>query len=235
MKIYAKQVSPEYQESPLFLGDEFFPDNIAVFGNRDYKERCPDFINKVWEVLRQGELADVLENVKEWADWYKNATEATNDYLPPEHGGRYSTNAIHALKNYVIDFSSCPCSREYEILRKVLSIVTGKKWDHRMISGCCQSDWNYIFYPVDKWTREQIGVFETEYFNTGTEWIVHDEDTDPESPEEISGFSIYCVSWNTEGIKKEIAGAVPDGDPADVVLYEFAGYSRTAVYREVEA
>lgn len=54
-------------------------------------------------------------------------------------------------------------------------------------------------------------------------------------PEEISGFSIYCVSWNTEGIKKEIAGAVPDGDPADVVLYEFAGYSRTAVYREVEA
>ena len=31
MKIYAKQVSPEYQESPLFLGDEFFPDNIAVY------------------------------------------------------------------------------------------------------------------------------------------------------------------------------------------------------------
>ena len=233
MKIYAKQVSPEYQESPLFLGDEFFPDNIAVFGNRDYKEHCPDFINKVWEVLRQGELADVLENVKEWADWYKNATEAINDYLPTEHGGRYSTNAIHALKNYVIDFSSCPCSREYEILCKVLSIVTGKKWDHRMISGCCQSDWNYIFYPVDEWTREQIGIFETEYFNTGTEWIVHDEDTDSESPEEISGSSIYCVSWNTERIKKEIAGAVPDGDPADVVLYEFAGYSRTAVHREV--
>lgn len=177
----------------------------------------------------------MLENVKEWADWYKNATEAINDYLPPENGGRYSTNAIHALKNYVIDFSSCPCSREYEILCKVLSIVTGKKWDHRMISGCCQGDWNYIFYPVDEWTREQIEVFETEYFNTGTEWIVHDEDADPESPEEISGFSIYCVSWNTEGIKKEIAGAVPDGDPADVVLYEFAGYSRTAVYREVEA
>ena len=235
MKIYAKQVSPEYQESPLFLGDEFFPDNIAVFGNRDYKEHCPDFINKVWEVLRQGELADVLENVKEWADWYKNATEAINDYLPPEHGGRYSTNAIHALKNYAIDFSSCPCSREYEILCKVLSIVTGKNWDHRMISGCCQSDWNYIFYPVDEWTRERIEVFETEYFNTGTEWIVHDEDTNPESPEEISGFSIYCVSWDTEGIKKEIAGAVPDGDPADVVLYEFAGYSRTAIYREVEA
>ena len=234
MKIYAKQISPDCQESPLFLGDEFFPDNIAVFGNRDYKEHCPDFINNVWEVLRQGELADILEDVKEWADCYKNVTEAINDYLPPEHGKRYSTNAIHALKNYVIDFSSCPHSREYEILCNVLSIVTGKKWDYQTIRGCCQGDWNYIFYPADEWTKEQIEVFETEYFNTGTEWIVHDENTDPESPEEISGFSIYCVSWNKEGIRKEIAEAVTDGDPANVILYEFVGYSQTAVYKEVE-
>lgn len=42
MKIYAKQVPPEYQESPLFLGDEFFPDDIAVCGNRDYMEHCPE-------------------------------------------------------------------------------------------------------------------------------------------------------------------------------------------------
>lgn len=232
MKIYAKQISPECQGSPLFLGDEFFPDNIAVFGNRDYIEHCPDYINTVWEVLRQGELADVLENVKERADWYKNATEAITDYLPPEHGKRYSTNAIHALKNYVIDFSSCPISREYEILCNVLSIVTGKKWDYQTIRGCNQSDWNYIFYPVDEWTKDKIEVFETEYFNTGTEWIVHDESTDPESPEEISGFSIYCVSCNKEGIKNEIAEAV-DGDPADVILYAFDGWRRTAQYTEI--
>lgn len=234
MKVYAKQVPPEYQESPLFLGDEFFPDNIAVFGNRDYKEHCPDFINKVREVLRQGELADVLENIKEWADWYKNATEAINDYLPPEHGGRYSTNAIHALKNYVIDFSSCSCSCEYEILCKVLSIVTGKRWDKRTIRGCCQSDWNYIFYPVDEWAREQIEVFEIEYFNTGTEWIVDDGEFDPEndSPLNINGYSVYCTSWSNEGIQKEIADA--EGiDPADVVLYAFEGWSRTEQYKEV--
>lgn len=235
MKAYAKQVAPEYQESPLFLGDEFFPDNIAVFGNRDYKEHCPDFINNVWEVLRQGELADVLENIKEWAEWYKNATKAITDYLPPEHGKRYSTNAIHALKNYVIEFSNCPCSREYEILCKVLSIITGKKWDTRIINGCCQSDWNYIFYPVDEWTKEDIEIFETEYFNTGTEWIVDDGEFDPENdiPSNISGCSVYCTSWNDEGIRKEIADA-KGIDPANVVLYVFEGWSRTAQYKEVE-
>ena len=230
--LYAKQVSPEYQESTLFLGDEFFPDNIAVFGNRDYKEHRPDFINKVWEVLRQGELADVLENVKEWADYYKNTTEAIIDYLPPERGGRYSTNAIHALKNYVIDFSSCPCSREYEILCDVLSIVTGKTWDHQMIRGCCQSDWNYIFYPVDEWTSEQIAVFETEYFNMGTEWIIHDEEEAPESPEDINGYSVYCTSWNDKGIRKEIADAA-GVSPEEVIMYSFDGYKKIPVYKAV--
>lgn len=39
MKIYAKQISPEYQESPLFLGDEFWPEGIILDGNRDYKSR----------------------------------------------------------------------------------------------------------------------------------------------------------------------------------------------------
>lgn len=28
MKIYALQVDPEIQESPLFLDEEFFPENI---------------------------------------------------------------------------------------------------------------------------------------------------------------------------------------------------------------
>ena len=43
MKIYAKQVSPEYQESPLFI-DGCFPDNIILTGNRDYNSHTtPEF------------------------------------------------------------------------------------------------------------------------------------------------------------------------------------------------
>lgn len=127
MKIYARQISPEYQESPLFMGDEFFPDNIAVCGNRDYHSHKPELFENVQNVLEQGELAEILEYPKNWADWYKNATQAITEYLPPTNGKKYSTNAIHALRCLVLDYSCCACSKENEIICKVLSIVDGLK------------------------------------------------------------------------------------------------------------
>ena len=164
MKIYAKQVAPEWQESPLFI-EGCFPDNITVCGNRYYNEHLPKVFEKVQTVLKQGELAEVLEYPKEWADWYKNATEAINDYLPPENGKKYSTNAIHALRCLVLDYSCCACSCENEILCKVLSIVDGRAWDWQIIRGSCQSDWQEVFFPVDEWSKEALADFETQYFN----------------------------------------------------------------------
>ena len=59
MKVYAKQIAPEYQESPLFI-DGCFPNNIAVCGNRDFNTHKPEIFEKVQTVLEQGELAEVL-------------------------------------------------------------------------------------------------------------------------------------------------------------------------------
>lgn len=234
MKVYARQIAPEYQESPLFI-EGCFPDNIAVYGNRDFNSHKPELFEKVQAVLEQGELAEVLEYPKEWAEWYKNATEAINEYLPPENGKKYSTNAIHALRCLVLDYSCCACSRENEILCKVLSIVDGREWDFDTIRGSCQSDWQEVFFPVDEWSKEALRQFETEYFNEGTEWIVDDGEFDPatDSPLNINGYSIYCTSWNEDGIKQEIADA--EGTSSEnVILYAFAGYTRTPQYREVE-
>ena len=116
----------------------------------------------------------------------------------------------------------------------VLSIVTGEEWSCKQIRGCCQPEWNCIFYPVAQWSKEAIEEFEVEYFNTGTEWIVDDGDFDPESdiPENINSCSVYCTAWNEDGIKKQIA----DGeglDMEDIVLYAFEGYAKTPLYREV--
>lgn len=80
--------------------------------------------------------------------------------------------------------------------------------------------------------KKALTMFEIEYFNTGTEWIVHDEEIEPESPEDISGFSMYCTSWNDEGIKQEIAEA-SGGKIEDIILYAFDGYTQTAKYKEV--
>lgn len=231
MKVYAKQVPPEYQESPLFLGDDFFPDDIAVCGNCDYTEHCPEVFERVYNVLSAGELAEVLEDRNGWKDWYKNITEAITEYLPPEKA-KYSTKDIGKLKKLVLQYAECSSREEYSILCAVLSVVTGQEWSCKIIRGCCQSDWNYIYYPVANWSRDALSTFETEYFNTGTEWIVHDGDSLPESPEDINGYSIYCHSWNEDGIAKEIADSA-GGRPEDVRLWAFDGYMQSPKYREV--
>ena len=121
-------------------------------------------------------------------------------------------------------------SEEDQILVDVLSIVTGEEWDYRNIHGCCQSEWNTVYYPVKYWTKESLDAFETMYFNTGSEWIVHEGDTEPTSPEEIDGCAYYCVSWNDEGIKKELAEAA-GGNVEDVVLYKYSGSVSIPTYK----
>ena len=46
MKIYALQVDPEIQESPLFFEEDFFLENINVFGNRYFNAHCMDVFNR---------------------------------------------------------------------------------------------------------------------------------------------------------------------------------------------
>lgn len=135
MKVYAKQVPPEYQESPLFLFNDW-PEDMAICGNRDFDSHCPEVFTRVYKALQDGELCEALS------------------------------------------------------------------------------------------------TFEAEYFNTGTEWIVHDGDSLPESPEDINGYFVYCTSWNEDGIANEIADSA-GGRPEDVKLWAFDGYMQSPKYREV--
>lgn len=171
MKVYAKQVPPEYQESPLFLFNDW-PEDLAICGNRDFDSHCPEVFTRVYKALQDGELCEAL------------------------------------------------------------SVVTGKKWEYSTIRGCCQSDWQEVFYIADNWGREALSTFETEYFNTGTEWIVHDGDSLPESPEDINGYFVYCTSRNEDGIANEIADSA-GGRPEDVKLWAFDGYTQSPKYMEV--
>jgi hypothetical protein len=72
MKLYAKQISPECQESPLFY-DECFPDNIILVGNRDFNAHTTteyDQIVQWYEVL-----CEYYEDIKAGESCYKNVTE----------------------------------------------------------------------------------------------------------------------------------------------------------------
>ena len=237
--IYAMQINPEYQESPLSM-DNFdiesdYP-GIAVFGNRDYKDHIPENIDRVMDVLNDGELADILDSfnrrLKDYnTEVYKNVSEAIADFLQPEHKTRYSTREIHDLNNLVCSYGVYSPGDD-DILLSVLNIVTGKKYQLSTIRGCAQSEWQSVLYPSDVYSDETIEYLEKDYFNTGSEWIIHDEEIIPESAEDISGYSVYCYSWDLDGIADEIMNAAGADDSYDIVLYSYYDgyYERTAVH-----
>lgn len=226
--IYAMQINPEYQESPLSI-DNFdiesaYP-GIAVFGNRDYKDHIPENIERVMDVLNDGELADILDSfnrrLKDYnTEVYKNVSEAIYDFLQPEHKARYSTREIHALNEFVCSYG-INSRDDDEILVSVMGIVTGREWAFSTIRGNCQSEWQSVLYPSDVYSDETIEYLEKDYFNTGSEWIIHDEESIPESAEDISGYSVYCYSWDLDGIADEIMNAVGADDSYDIVLYSY--------------
>ncbi len=216
MKVYARQIKPEYQESPL-MRDEMFPEDIAVCGNRYFKEHLPSVFDRVKTEMDDGTITWYLDNWAECRHEFKNVTELITYYLPPEHKNKYSTRDIGKLKlaisSYYDDEDGALCD--------VLSIVTGKQWDYTCITGCCQSDWNNVYFPVANWSKEALNVFECEYFNTGSEWIIDDGCYNPDEndPDDISGYCVYCTSWDEDGIKQEIANSA-GCNPNDVILYE---------------
>lgn len=105
----------------------------------------------------------------------------------------------------------------------------GREWNHKTIRGNAQGDWNEIYYPVDEWDEKSLDEFETMYFNEGSEWCIHDGNEEPQAPEDIEGYWMYCCSWDEVGIRREIANAcgVPENE---VVMYKYAGELREDVY-----
>lgn len=230
-KIYARQVSPEYQESLLFSGGCGF-ENITVTGNRDFKSHIQPVFERVKDVLDEGSLAEELDYLIEHHKYpQKQFKDLIEEHLPPEKES-YSHNDIQTLSNLVVKYCMAIHDRQYSILCEVLSIVTDAKWSYSCIRGCCQSDWQYVFYDTAMWSEESIACFEKEYFNLGTEWIVHDEENVPECAEDVSGYHIYCYGDSNEEIRKEIAEWC-GCETAEVTLYAYDHSERVDYFKAV--
>lgn len=213
MKIYAKQVPPEYQESPLFM-DECWPENVFAFGNRHYTAHAE----------RLEDIKRALEDISDVCNGY-GYTNNLLDVIPERDDGRAYTRPerqqLARLAQNYMEYGS-GSSDESELLCDVLELITGREYEYTTIRGCCQSDWQDIIYPA-AYGREWLDRFEMEYFNTGTEWSV-----------DVDGCSVgvYTYSWKDDDTRAEIAAAV-GADPDDIILYTFTGWSRTPEYMEV--
>lgn len=221
MKIYAKQVPPEYQESPLYMGD--WPENVFVFGNRHYNDHSGRL-----EDIRRGleNISDIYDDMRNGESWTRNGNLGAAMWyeLPRDDGRGYSRAERLELVKLAQKYCDCSSSKENNVLCAVLELVTGQEYDAATIRGCCQGDWQNIIYPAE-YGREWLEAFEAEYFNTGEQWIV-----DPDG----ENLSVYVTGWSDEQKRAEIADAA-GCDPGDVVLYAFDGWSRIPNYSEVYA
>ena len=223
-KIYAQQVTPEHQESPLFHAGSW-PDNVYVFGNRHFNQHA-ERLEEIRAALQ--ELADLWEDLTSGApQYYSSWIETLNDILPPDDvRGEYTRAERLELAKLAAQMEWCSSSVENSILCRVLELITGQEWTAGTIRGCCQGDWQEIIYPAE-YGREWLAAFEAEYFNTGTEWHIKEGDDD-------TGYYQYCTGWNNDMIRAEIA-EVTGCKADDVILLKFAGWTRTASYEEVTA
>ena len=194
MKIKAYQVAPEYQESPLYLFDEWM-EGLEIYGNRNYIRRTSETFDEVLECLDYG------------------------DFSAFEFTGHKAERLEELCNKYCTQGAD-----NQAIIAEALSIVTGQNWEYRQIYGCCQSDWNYIYYRPEEWTKKSLEYLEIEYFNTGDEWHIDGEEGDDFG-------SVYTHEWNDDEKKREIAENI-GVDPDEVTLYLFDGWTKTAKYKE---
>ena len=225
MKIYAKQVPPEYQESPLSFGE--WPENVFVYGNRyynDHAKKLEEIKNRLEDALYEFER---LQN-GEFSGSY-SFKEILNDFLPPEGRSKYTREERkHTWPALFEEWAETGTRDEREVYCDILALITGQEWEAGTIRGCVQGDWQNIIYPA-KYGQEWLDAFETEYFNTGAEWRINEG-----SPDDDDNYYFYSHAWDSDGIRAEIAEAT-GVKPEDVILYEFTGWHREPEYKEVYA
>lgn len=222
-KYIAVQVNPEYQESPLLMDiddmEGTWLDGLCFWGNPYYKPRY----NKEFEELLENldEATQDYRAIVENQDWkpFDTVEEIVKNYFT------YSGNDWDAWVEVFETHYKTNFDYEYSTIAIGLSLLTGKKYDYRQISGVVQSEWNYLFFPVDEWTDKQIGEIETEYFNKGAEYVITiepmDEDISLERVLYCDSISVYVHGWNDDMNKKELA-EVNGCKPEEIIMYNYS-------------
>lgn len=234
MKTIARQIAPEYQMPHLFhidnrndwIWDDEYYEDLAIFPTDNYFGYVSGIIRSVFDILEAGNLADDLDSIERYTQdeleeycYYHTREDAINGYLPRQCDMPYTRSDILSLCDHVSQYGY-RTDRDLHILCYVLTIVTGTRYEWRTIHGTCQGEEADVVYPADRFNKESIDILESEYFNQGSEWCIDDE------------WHLYCHSWDDNGIRSEIANA-SGCNPADVEMYKFAGYVRTAEYELV--
>ena len=196
-KIYATTLNPESFDYRTYDIREDDGNEVIIDGGRDFQnidnKGYLDSIKKLIEEYDSSYLFDV---------YYHGSIKALLQEMLPkkENGKRLSPSEISFLKKG-LEY------KEYsneEIICDCLFVITGKMYRHKGLRGCCQGDYVDAYYPVEDGITQYLDYVEAWYFGTGTEVMVHEEENEPKTAEDVSGWTFYTAAWNSKQLKEEI-------------------------------
>lgn len=200
--------------------DYYLELGISVWGNSDYRGIQTKEFESVLKAIddlgyivgnhytSEGDYLGCYDTVADYIDWA----------LPKANGKKYSTKEISKIKKYFLSSWQEMDKNEDDFIFFLLGLATGKKYKCEQITGCCQRDWNYCYYPEDE-EKVVSKYLAADYFNLGQEYKVIAYEGD----KEVEEVCIYVYDWREEEQRQEIADAFCVS-PEDVELYEIDGY-----------
>ena len=215
-KIVAKQVPPDYQESPWDYDERY--DRYVVIGPRNWQ----DFWTEAYGVTRYCEewFDDWGDMKNPEAEWIKPMS--VREFLDFEEIKKTSGElwTRDELSRWIKLLNGHYWRHEEDEVCEMLNLLDGGNWQHKQICGAVQSEWADCYYDADVITDEGVQRIEANYFNLGTEWIINDN------------CGVYCYGWNDDMIRQELADAI-GCEPEEIEMHKFAGWTSVADYEVV--
>lgn len=192
--IYAVTLNPEHFDYRPYDIREDEGNEVIIDGGREFSD-----------IDQKGYLAAIKKVISGYSSWdyeycYHNSImDFLKDYLPKkENGKRLSPKEAGDIR-VTLDLDD-----DEAIICRCLSIITGKPYACQGLRGYCQGDYVEAYYPCEPNITKYLDYVEAWFFGTGTEVMIHDEESEPKTAEEVSGYTFYTANWKTEDIKNEI-------------------------------
>lgn len=235
-RVIAIQCDPEYTDLAPYFDFDGWDDFIIDGNNQLYSYHTNyDLYDRIQRYcIEYNELQNAIaDSGHEYINvtYYKNATEAIEDYL----GFTPTKMQVHKIKAALDEADKQYPNTDFDALTvELLSICEKRTWTTATIQGYSQGDWQTIFYPVDSYSDEFVNYIESIYFNTGDEFkIIDDPDaadvdiTDETTPDDFDGFDCYYnyyrsgLTWDDDLLAEEIK---KETGADEVILFTIDGY-----------
>lgn len=240
-KVVAIECDPQYTDTDVYFDFEGW-DDLIIDGNSEFQGFHTDY--NIYDRIQRycieyNELQNAIADSGheyESVPYYKNATEAIEDYL----GFTPTKMQVHKIKAALDKADKEYPYTDFDALTiDLLSICEKRIWTTTTIRGYSQGEWQTVFYPVDSYSDEFINYIESVYFGTGAEYCIIDDSklddmeiTAENTPDDFRDLDCYYNYYRSDASPAEEIKKETNAD--EVILFTIDGYMTSPTYEPPE-